>query len=125
MQTTRRVCLLGAMLLVPVLLAVAGGLLSAPAGPPKVDTSPVQLGPGPDGSPALGLEPRESPAPSHPSANPDPPPPAVETPPAVPVPAPAPPAAPIPVLPPVVIDDDDDDDGAPDDDAVDGEPDDE
>ncbi|MGF4043494.1 hypothetical protein ACQW07_08860 [Paenarthrobacter nitroguajacolicus] len=112
MQTMRRVLLLGAMLLVPVLLAVTGTLLAAPAGPPEVDANPIELGPGPDGRPAPGLEP--TPGPSQPSPSPSAPQEPTPAPPITPAPAPpaapvpAPPAAPVPVVPPVVIDDDDD-----------------
>ncbi|WP_185751182.1 hypothetical protein [Arthrobacter sp. 31Y] len=114
MQTMRRVLLLGAMLLVPVLLAVAGTLLAAPSGPPAVDANPIELGPGPDGRTAPGLEPTPVPEPSSP-ASVGPSQPAVPAeptpaPPTTPPPAPAPPVvpAPVPVVPPVIIDDDDD-----------------
>ncbi|MCT9868983.1 hypothetical protein [Paenarthrobacter aurescens] len=109
MQTMRRVLLLGALLVVPVLLAVAGTLLAAPSGPPAVDANPIELGPGPDGRPAPGLEP--TPAPTTPGTAPTTPAPAPTTPAPTPppvAPAPAPPVVPQPVVPPVVIDDDDD-----------------
>ena len=127
MQMMRRVLLLGMLLLIPVLLATAGAFLSAPSGPPAVDATPVELGPGPDGTPAHGLEPVPGPSPSGAaSGTGDVPRTQTETPPAAPpvqgppaAPVPAPPADPVPVLPPVVIDDDDDgdDDGADDDGA--------
>ncbi|NQD88137.1 hypothetical protein HP499_10005 [Paenarthrobacter sp. CM16] len=113
MQTMRRVLLLGALLVIPVLLAVAGTLLAAPSGPPAVDANPIELGPGPDGKPAPGLEPTQTPT-QTPSPSPTPTPPAPTPPPVAPPPAPAPPApspepvVPVPVVPPVVIDDDDD-----------------
>lgn len=121
MQMMRRVLLLGTMLMVPVLLAMAGTFLSAPSGPPNVDATPIELGPGPDGAPAHGMEPNPSMSPSaapDTGGTPQPQPteaPPVPVPPAAPVPTP--PAEPVPVLPPVVIDDDDDedDDGGEDD----------
>ncbi|MGO4145407.1 hypothetical protein AB4Y77_10010 [Paenarthrobacter sp. YAF11_1] len=111
MQTMRRVLLLGALLVVPVLLAVAGTLLAAPSGPPAVDANPIELGPGPDGRPAPGLEP--TPSPTTPAPAPTTPAPAPTTTPPPVAPAPAPPVVPqpvvpVPVVPPVVIDDDDD-----------------
>ncbi|MFJ6456616.1 hypothetical protein [Paenarthrobacter sp. NPDC091669] len=118
MQTMRRVLLLGALLVVPVLLAVAGTLLAAPSGPPAVDANPIELGPGPDGRPAPGLEPTPSPttpapAPTTPGTSPTTP--AATPPPVAPAPTPPPappvvpqPVVPQPVVPPVVIDDDDD-----------------
>ena len=118
MQMMRRVLLLGMLLLIPVLLATAGTFLSAPSGPPAVDATPVELGPGPDGAPAHGLEPAPAPAPGPggaasdtgdvPRTQPEAPPaaPPVHELPAAPVPVR--PAEPVPVLPPVVIDDDDD-----------------
>lgn len=107
MQMIRRVLLMVAVLLVPALLAVAGTMLAAPAGPPQVDSRTVEMGAGPDGKPAPGLEPAPTPDPVPPQA---PAPPAPEPPlPAAPE-APAVPPQPVPVVPPVVIDDDDDDD---------------
>ncbi len=119
----RRIAVLAAVLVIPVLLAVAGSLLAAPAGPPDIDSQPVLMEAGPDGKPAPGLEPPAPPAASEPGVPaPAEPlaPPAPAEPPAAPAPAAPPPAAPppaqvppAPVAPPVVIEDDDDafDDG--------------
>lgn len=112
----RRILLMAGILLVPVLLALAGSLLAAPAGPPEIDRQPVRLTAGPDGKPAPALEPEPVPQPA-PGTKPGTKPGATPSaPPAKPVPSPSPsatpsgelPAPPAPVLPPVVIDDDDD-----------------
>lgn len=118
MLMMRRVLIMAAVLVIPVLLAVAGSLLAAPAGPPSVDSRPVRLAAGPDGAPAPGLEPVSPPAaPQEPVPAPQEAPPAtapVEPAPLPPAPAPAVPPA--PVVPPVIIDGDDGiSDGAADD----------
>lgn len=112
----RRALLMAAVLVAPVLLALGGSLLAAPAGPPDVDAKPVKLGSVPGAPPVPALEPQQGPGPA-PAPTPAPTPsgvPAPGQPEPAPVPAPEPPPAapgPAPVVPPVVIDDDDVEDG--------------
>ncbi|WP_458111899.1 hypothetical protein M1D88_16800 [Arthrobacter sp. R1-13] len=115
----RRALMMAAVLVAPVLLALGGSLLAAPAGPPDVDAKPVKLGSVTGAPPVPALEPEQGPSPAPSPAPPitpapTPAPPVTPTP-GLPAPAPAPesPAAPgpAPVVPPVVIDDDDVEDG--------------
>lgn len=63
MGMMRRAMMILALLGVPVLLALGGDLVSAPAGVPEVDTQPVQLNSRPGSAPAPALEPTPAAAP--------------------------------------------------------------